>query len=241
MITENPRQLSLHPGGLALTRAAAVLAGLKPGNKVLDVGCGTGASLVMLQSEFGVLPFGTDLSGVSVRLAEELHPDIRFFSSDAVSLPFPDRSFDCVLSECVVTLLPDPAAALSEAVRVIRPGGSLILSALIDKRDPGILRNRTAPSGSVSEETKQAGFCRNGLLIPSLLMEQMNSLGMELIVEEDRRYDLVQYLAETILQYGSIAERIRHEQELTGASVFECGQDHDPKSLSYGLYIFRLH
>ena len=53
---------AIRPGGLALTRRAAEVCGLGPGARVLDVGCGTGATVQCLQAEFGAAAIGMDLS-----------------------------------------------------------------------------------------------------------------------------------------------------------------------------------
>jgi len=60
---------TIHPGSLRLTSRAAKLAGITPGMKLLDVGCGTGASLEFLSRKYGALPFGIDSSHDMIRLA----------------------------------------------------------------------------------------------------------------------------------------------------------------------------
>ena len=218
--------LSLHPGGLALTYDAAKAAGMKAGDRVLDVGCGTGTSLAHLTDLFGIVPFGIDISEETVRKAGNLHPELDIRVADAGSLPFPTGSFHHVMLECVLSLLKDHKAALSEAVRVLRPGGHLIINTLTgqDVFTGGEDCFDFDPDFSVSEQPD------------SLLADH----GLACVFKEDRTEDLTRYMIETIMEYGGIEERVRAEQEATGASVFQCGCHPDPKKTGYYIFIYKL-
>ena len=67
----------------------------------------------------------------------------------------------------------------------------------------------------------------------------LEDLGAELLLSEDRRNDLTQYMIESIMEYGSLEDRIRSDTEKTGTSVFCCGCRHDPQNTTYCLQIFR--
>lgn len=116
----------LHPGGLQLTKELGVLAGVRRGTRLLDVACGTGAAACYLAQEFGADVDGVDRSHVLVdraaARADELGAQARFKEADAHRLPYPESSFDVVVVECALALLDKPRA-LSEMVRVARPGG----------------------------------------------------------------------------------------------------------------------
>jgi ubiquinone/menaquinone biosynthesis C-methylase UbiE len=97
---------------------------------VADLGCGTG-SLSVLLAEAGHEVHGLDLSAEMVKAARakasQAGVSVRFTTSDAARPPLASSSFDVVLARHVLWALPDPAAALAEWVRLLRPGGVLLL------------------------------------------------------------------------------------------------------------------
>ena len=116
-------------------RALLDLASARPGQQVLDVACGTG--LVALAVAQAVGPagsvLGTDLSGAMVAAAARRAQDrglaqARFLRMDAEALALADGSFDLVLCALGLMYVPDPAQALREMHRVLRPGGRLALA-----------------------------------------------------------------------------------------------------------------
>ncbi len=92
--------------------------------KLLDVGCGSGWSTYFLSKE-GFLATGIDLhnDGYEPSPSERLN----FISGDILSLPFEDESFDVTTTNECLEHVPDPQKALSEMVRVTRPGGLIII------------------------------------------------------------------------------------------------------------------
>jgi SAM-dependent methyltransferase len=120
----------VRPGGLELTGRLLAAAGLPAGAAVLDVGCGAGASVVLLADEHGLRATGLDASAATVAQAVDTRPDLAFVAGRAERLPFDAAVFDAVLCECVLSTLPDPGAALAEAARVLRPGGIVLVSDL---------------------------------------------------------------------------------------------------------------
>ena len=97
------------------------------GMRVLDVCCGP-AMLAAGALERSAEVDGLDFSMKAVELARKLVPEGHFEQGDAQFLPFPDRSFDAVLCGYGLMHLPEPAAALREMLRVLRPGGRSALS-----------------------------------------------------------------------------------------------------------------
>ncbi|MGK7869427.1 class I SAM-dependent methyltransferase [Falsiroseomonas sp. E2-1-a20] len=110
------------------------LAGIAPGMRVLDAGCGFGGTLACLEERMHPL----DLVGLNIdprqlaRAAGLVHPrpgtTIAFTAGDACTLPFADASFDRVLAVECIFHFPSRAAFLAEVRRVLRPGGVLVLS-----------------------------------------------------------------------------------------------------------------
>lgn len=118
----------LHPGGEELTRRLADLTCMGPGDRVLDVASGRGATARLLAAERGVTVHGVELSPRLVKLAERetaeagLDDRASFEIGDAERLPA-DASFDVVLCECALCTFPDQAAAAAGFRRVLAPGG----------------------------------------------------------------------------------------------------------------------
>ena len=94
----------------------------KSGSRILDVGCGTGQSRQLYIAHAGKYT-GIDLSQNAVDTAAQRFPDSEWLRADACALPFADNSFDIVAFSSVLHHIPDFGRALSEAHRVLTPGG----------------------------------------------------------------------------------------------------------------------
>lgn len=104
---------------------------LEPGSRVLDLGSGAG-TYVRLLGSMGHRTVGVDYSIPSLKRSVEADPERlgRYLCGDAYSLPFSDQSFHLVVMIGIFQALGEPARALTEARRVLRPGGHLILEIL---------------------------------------------------------------------------------------------------------------
>lgn len=112
-----------------LRMAVVELVPPREGLRVLDVGCGTGAQLAIYKEGGGEV-FGIDLSSPMLSIARsKLNGSSVLANGNAISMPFPDHCFDLVLSSLFLHQI-NPSlrpAVLSEMVRVLQPGGQLIL------------------------------------------------------------------------------------------------------------------
>lgn len=113
-------------------RRALELAQLSPGSRVLDVGCGTGR-WVRRYGEIGFCATGVDATPGMLRLARQRAGAASLVVGEVYRLPLRDVTFDCVSDITVVQHIPAPfqPQALSEMVRVLKPGGRLVLMELI--------------------------------------------------------------------------------------------------------------
>jgi ubiquinone/menaquinone biosynthesis C-methylase UbiE len=114
--------------------------GLAPGERLLDVACGTG--VVARQAAPRVAPggqvCGLDLNDAMLDVARgaaaDAEPAIEWLQGDAAAMPLPDAAFDVVVCQAALMFMPDPRAALAEMRRVLAPGGRLGLSVFRDGR-----------------------------------------------------------------------------------------------------------
>ncbi|MGI4946443.1 MAG: class I SAM-dependent methyltransferase [Janthinobacterium lividum] len=109
-----------------LAEGFVAFAGLASGERVLDVGCGTGSLLAHLaaQAERPLLT-GIDASARYLAAAQARDPSWTVLEGDACAIPFPDTGFDRVLCQLVLQFIPDVARAVREMARVVRPGGTV--------------------------------------------------------------------------------------------------------------------
>ena len=120
----------LRPGELALTDKAIEIAGLKKGDRVLDIGCGEGDTVAHLM-ELGMEAEGIDMSLKMLNAAKEKHPGINVKMGDGEFLDdYSSYTFDAITMECVLSLINIPDEALHEAWCVLKKGGKLIISDL---------------------------------------------------------------------------------------------------------------
>ncbi len=116
------------------------LADIQPGDKVLIVGVGTGLDLVHTPAAAKVT--GIDLSADMLRRARlrAAQRDCSLRQMNAEQLDFDDDSFDVVIMNCVLSVVADPAKALSEAARVLAPSGSIWILGKFYEAAPGPAR-----------------------------------------------------------------------------------------------------
>ncbi|MEZ4592295.1 MAG: class I SAM-dependent methyltransferase [Chloroflexota bacterium] len=160
---------TIRPGGLALTQRAVALAELPVGTAVLDVGCGAGATLDYLAG-LGLHAVGIDPSRKLLAQGNGRSPRLSLTQGRGETLPFAAHTFGALLAECCLSLMDDAAAALAEFTRVLRPGGTLILSDMLAGNPAGIAAARQLPlsccvSGAFSQAQIEALLADAGFVI----------------------------------------------------------------------------
>ena len=128
---------NLHVRGVRATRDLAQLAGLRPGTRILHVGCGIGGPARTLAVEYGCHVTGIDITESYVEagrmLVERvgLIDAVSLFEGNALDLPFDEESFDVVWMQHVGMYVGDKGRLYREARRALRPGGRLALHEIL--------------------------------------------------------------------------------------------------------------
>ena len=136
LVRLSPRPL-FPPGGRDLYRRVALLTGMSEGQEVLVAACGSGVTLEYFVREFGVQGSGADEDAVLVERveararAEGLAARMQVQQAPMDALPYRAGVFDVAMAELGLTARADPAAAIREVVRVVRPGGRVVLVQLV--------------------------------------------------------------------------------------------------------------
>lgn len=186
----------IRPGGIELTRHALAYCAFPPDSRILDVGCGNGATLNLLSCAYKLSPLGIDQSFYLASQARLRNPDLLLIGASGEMLPLADESADGVFAECSLSVMDDPCAALDEFRRVLRIGGKLILSDVYARHSNGIDQ-----LASISN-----GCCLRGMIPRTKILERLTIRDFRIDLWEDHSDLLKQFAVNFIFQYGSMKE-----------------------------------
>ncbi|KAE8318737.1 S-adenosyl-L-methionine-dependent methyltransferase [Aspergillus transmontanensis] len=153
-------------------------ANFKEGETILDLGSGSGIDVLLVARKVGLngQVIGVDMTKSMIELAEKniqkaKLPNARIIEANINSVPLPSSSVDCVISNCVINLVPatDKAAVFEEIARLLKPGGRVAISDILARKPlPDRITNNMAlyvgcvagasQIGHYEEYLKQAGF-----------------------------------------------------------------------------------
>ncbi len=231
------------PGGPELTRHALELSGLKPGQALLDIGCGDGDAALLAQTEFGLKVTAVDTDKEAV--ARAVRAGVNALEMDASALEFPSRGFDAVMMECVFSCLDRQEESIHEAWCMLRPGGVMLLSDVYcrapdmerwrrEYREAMALFRRPRSEGDCESGDKlPSPYCQDGAVVLDGLCGLLEELEMEIPVFEDRSEDLKAFIGQAVFDCGFLEAWFASQGGWTNCSCARRGD------LGYFLMIAR--
>lgn len=167
------------------------LAGIREGEVVVDLGCGGGMDVFLAARKVGATGrvIGIDMTSEMLERARAGQQkmgltNVEFHQSTIDKLPLPDNSVDCVISNCVINLVPDKLAVFKEISRILKPGGRVALSDIALKQE-------------LPSEVKQSVEAYVGCISGAILIDEYRSLleqaGFASVVVTDTGSDLNAY------------------------------------------------
>lgn len=185
---------TLRPGGFSLTERALQFCTFPAGGRILDVGCGNGATVEYLRRDFNLEAVGVDPSIVQLELGKQRNPSLPLVLGVGENLPFTSGEMDGVLAECTLSLMTDLKAAMGEIYRVLKEGGRLIVNDVY-------VRN---PEGVAGIRAMGVSSCLRGAMLKEELMDLLKDQGFEILLWEDHTGALNQLMGQMIFTFGSM-------------------------------------
>lgn len=178
----------VRPGGRKATEWLLSKADFTPSTRVLEVACGTGTTSMDIVKKYGCHVEAVDLDeralAVARKRAQEagLAEKIAFQQANAMALPFTDASFDVLINEGMLTVLPPAGKAkcIQEYLRVLRPGGVLLTQDICRKQDKA-----QKEDGLLTAEDWQSFMQQQGLKSIEILRGELLLMSLDAIVEDE--------------------------------------------------------
>ena len=166
-------------------------ASLQPGEVVVDLGCGGGLDVLLAAKKVGPTgkAIGIDMTADMLERAragaEKVGAEnVEFHLAQIDALPLPDNSVDCIISNCVINLVPDKEKAFREMIRVLRPGGRLSIS--------DIALRQPLPTAVQESIAAYVGCIAGAILIEDYRL-RLETAGFQAVVISDTGADLNAY------------------------------------------------
>ncbi|AGB43070.1 class I SAM-dependent methyltransferase [Mesorhizobium sp. CO1-1-7] len=224
-------------------------AGFAPGEKILDVGCGTGSLTFELAKSADLAAIAAiDFSPVFVEAAKRRNTDprIEISQADATALPFADHAFDRALALLVLHFVPEAGKAVAEMRRVTRPGG--VVAAVVWDHLGGMagMRMMIDTVAALSESGRQlrGRYCFQPMMQPGEMKRTFIEQGLadvtetELMIRMDYQ-DFADYWTPISAGEGSLGKYVTTleaaERERTEAAVrdaYQAGRPDGPRSFA---------
>lgn len=185
---------SIRPGGFTLTDRAVHFCSFPDHARILDVGCGTGATVEYLMANYQFKASGVDPSTVLLELGHQRNRDLPLSQATGENLPLDNGTMDGIFAECTLSLMDNLDRTLQEFYRVLRERGWLVVTDVYARNPAGALALRDLPVAS----------CLTGAHVLTQLIGQLNLTGFDIVLWEDHTEVLKELVFNLIMQYGSL-------------------------------------
>lgn len=187
---------TLRPGGFFLTDLGAKSCDFLPGAKVLDVGCGSGATVDRLVSLYQLRAIGVDPSEVLLGIGKKKNPSLNLIQGQGEDLPFPINIMDGVFAECTLSVMFDLDQVIKEIFRVLKPGGWLVINDVYARN----------PEGLKPLQELNFDSCIRRALPKEQLINMLIGQGFKIVNWSDHTNLLTQLTVNLIMTHGSMTE-----------------------------------
>lgn len=184
----------MRPGGLALTERALSRCGFSPGARVLDLGCGAGATVEYLIERRGLRAAGIDRSPTILGIGLERRGPLPLISALGEELPLAADTWDGIFSECALSVMRCADRVLSECGRVLKHGGRLVLSDLY----------LSGPDAAQKARGLPPNCCLAGAATREDLAAKLGAHGFRIVFWEDHSPALKTFAAGLVFSHGSL-------------------------------------
>ncbi|XP_023633158.1 phosphomethylethanolamine N-methyltransferase-like [Capsella rubella] len=186
-------------GGVETTKEFVAKMDLKPGQKVLDVGCGIGGGGFYMAENFDVHVVGIDLSVNMISLALERaigrKCSVEFEVADCTKKTYPDNSFDVIYSRDTILHIQDKPALFKTFLKWLKPGGKVLIT--------DYCRSAETPSLEFAKYIEPKGFDLHDVQAYGKMLKEA---GFENVIAEDRTDQFVEFLKREL-------EKVKQERE----------------------------
>ncbi len=187
---------TLRPGGFCLTKQAVNSCGFLPGDRVLDLGCGSGATVELLVSQYELCAVGIDPSEVLLQIGKRRNPEIELIRGRGEELPFPKDTFHGVFAECTLSVMNDLDNVLEEVHRVLKPGGWLVINDVYARNSEGLK----------AFQALNLEACIRRALPKQQVINLITGAGFKLVNWSDHTGLLKQLMVDLIMVHGSMSD-----------------------------------
>ena len=187
---------TLRPGGFFLTDLGVERCDFLPGARVLDVGCGSGATVEHLVSVFNLQAIGLDPSEVLLESGRKKNPGLNLIRGLGEDLPFPVNDMDGVFAECTLSVMEALDQVIKEIFRVLKPGGWLVINDVYARN----------PDGLKLLQELNFDSCIRRALPKEQLINKLIEQGFNIVNWSDHTNLLTQLTVNLIMAHGSMTE-----------------------------------
>ena len=243
--------MMIRPGGETLTKRAIEKAAITKGGRILDVGCGDGDTVALLQKQ-GFDATGVDISSKLIAKGRQLHGELDLRCMEAEFLDFESKSFDAVIMECSLSVFRLDEDAVFEAYCTLKSGGKLIITDLYIKNpDPKAVDRMLSEAhekaskprieGGCDENEKPSFLMLDGAFVIDELAGMLEEMGFVIEYFEDVEHALPNFAAQAIMGHGSLEEYFKAivPEGDDPSRYCPCAALSDPKALGYFLMILK--